>query len=304
MTQFPLGTFVENIAVRQNGLLLVTLATPTREHHVVQVDPLNKKRQPAIVASFPINCTGITEVDTDVFYVNVGPLGEVSPVSAIYKIDVSAFAANEQGYVQHPATVSKLLDIPDARFLNGATTLNRKKGIILVADSFGLVYRIDVRTATATVLLKDPLLERTGPPVIPPGINGVKVFRGYLYMDNSAKALYLRAKIDSDGVKVGPIEVVKTDLAADDFVIDQDGSAYLTTHITNEVLKLSPNGVVTVVAGSPGDTLVAGTSAAAFGRTPADQRSLYVTTDGGLLVPTNGVFNGGRVLKIDLGYDY
>src|SRR2546429_191408 len=68
--QFPNSTWIENLAVRPNGNLLVTiLNTP----ELYQVDPLDP-REPALIHKFPraLGLLGIAEVDHDVFAVIAG----------------------------------------------------------------------------------------------------------------------------------------------------------------------------------------------------------------------------------------
>ena len=68
--EFPLKTWVENIDVRHNGQLLVTiLSTPD----IYQVDPVNHSA-PILIHTFPsaLGLLGITEGAPDHFYVVVG----------------------------------------------------------------------------------------------------------------------------------------------------------------------------------------------------------------------------------------
>jgi len=65
-------------------------------------------------------------------------------------------------------------------------------------------------------------------------------------------------------------------------------------------VKLRNNGVRVRLAGGLEDTIVAGTTAAAFGRTPRDRTILYVTTTGGMSNLVAGKIEPGRVLKLDV----
>jgi hypothetical protein len=68
--RFPTGTWVENIAVRSNGKLLVTLLS---QPDVYQVNPSGTE-SPSLVYSFPgaSGALGIAELGTDVFAVVAG----------------------------------------------------------------------------------------------------------------------------------------------------------------------------------------------------------------------------------------
>lgn len=63
--QFPNDTWIENIAVRSNGQLLVTLLTVPE---LYQVDPAGAQ-EPKLVYRFPqaLGLFGIAELETDVF---------------------------------------------------------------------------------------------------------------------------------------------------------------------------------------------------------------------------------------------
>ena len=65
--------------------------------------------------------------------------------------------------------------------------------------------------------------------------------------------------------------------------------------------KIRRDGVRSRIAGGIEDKVVAGTTAAAFGRTPRDRTTLYVTTTGGMSNPVNGEVGPGRVLSLDIG---
>ena len=72
VTQFPNGTWLENLAVRSNGQLLVTVFSAPE---LYQVDP-NGGKQPQLIHQFPgvLGLAGIAEVEKDVFAVAGGNL--------------------------------------------------------------------------------------------------------------------------------------------------------------------------------------------------------------------------------------
>ena len=92
-----------------------------------------------------------------------------------------------------------------------------------------------------------------------------------------------------------------TGVTPDEFAFDSEGSIYLTTHVFQSLLKIRNNGVRTRIAGRPTDRAVAGTTAAAFRRTPLDRTILYATTNGGMTNPVDGEVGPPRVLSIDVG---
>lgn len=56
--------------------------------------------------------------------------------------------------------MEKVVDLPQAQFLNGATVLSRREGTLLVADSaLGSVFRVSTRSKEVKVVIKDPLFD-------------------------------------------------------------------------------------------------------------------------------------------------
>lgn len=68
--QFPNETWIENLSVRSNGQILVTLLTTP---DLYQVDPLGKTK-PILIQRFSnaLGLLGITEIEEDVFVVVAG----------------------------------------------------------------------------------------------------------------------------------------------------------------------------------------------------------------------------------------
>lgn len=68
--QFPNETWIENISVRSNGQILVTLLTTP---DLYQVDPFGEAK-PKLIQRFPnaLGLLGITELEEDVFVVVAG----------------------------------------------------------------------------------------------------------------------------------------------------------------------------------------------------------------------------------------
>ena len=74
---------------------------------------------------------------------------------------------------------------------------------------------------------------------------------------------------------------------------------YITTHVAQTVLRLDADGTRTTIAG-PGEGAV-GSTACAFGRTPQDRLSVYVTTNGGLSLPYEGKLQDAKLLRLAVG---
>lgn len=296
---FPVNYFVENIAVRGSGGILVTVHN---RNELIYLDPGQSKQPPVVVHTFSAAPSGIVEVESDQFYVSTGTIGERGSY-AIFKIDMSDFKIDGNGDVTTSAAVSKVADVPDALFLNGSALLNREEGVILLADSIlGAVYRLQISSAKVDVWIQHKRLEKVTDNPLLPGVNGIKVYKGALYLSNTEARTFLRVAIDESGASTGEIELLQENLNVDDFAFDADGSSYLTTHIFQSVVKLRGDGKRSRIAGAPDDRTCAGTTAAAFGRTASDRTSLYVTTTGGMSYPVNGELGPARLLKIDVGH--
>ena len=286
---FGANKFVENLAIRRSGQVLVTVHNT---NELIEVD-INAENSSRVVHRFANNLFGIVEVEEDVFYVSAGTIGQNGSF-AIYTVDLSHSSAG---------VVGKLVDLPEALFLNGSCLLKPGGSIILVADSIlGAVFAVDVQKETVKTWLQHTALKKVTENPNYPGVNGIKMHNGYLYLSNTEAKTFLRAGLTGAGDALGSIEVVYDRCNIDDFAFDAEGSVYLTSHIFNSVVKVRSNGVRSRITGGPYDTIVAGTTAVAFGRTPADRTRLYITTNGGMSNPVHGTVGPGRLLSLEAGY--
>lgn len=297
--QFPNDTWLENIAIRQNGQILVTVLTAPE---LYQVDPFYTESSPALIYRMPeaIGLLGIIEMQQDIFYVIAGnwsvwALQSTSGSYSIWKIDMRTSKVLD-GLVIPPAIVSKVTDIPEAIFLNGMVVLNKTKGLVVIGDAgAGAVFTLDVGSGVYSKTIDDSTMKPTAS--LPLGINGMKIRDQHLYYLNTGQQIFSRIPINSaDGTSAGPSEIIAVDFFGDDFSFDQMGNAYIGQNIQNTVAKITPDGVVTVVAGNLYSTLVAGPTSTAFGRTHDDLSVLYVTTSGGIGGPVRT--EGGKVVAI------
>lgn len=300
--EFPPRSFLENIAVRRNGQLLVTVVTAPE---VYQVDP-SGKRDPVLLYSFPATTiSGIAELEPDVFYVattnltfNVDNPFEIVPgSSAIWKLDLRPFSIS----LGKPVEATKIVTVPDAVNLNGIAVLNRRKGLLVIADSgLGLIWRVNVYTKEVKIFSEDLLAKLSPDSALPIGVNGVKIFRRALYFSNSGKSIIARLRLNRDGTPKGPaVVVVKGLIGVDDFAIGSNGAFFIADNIGN-ALSYAPaaGGDAKIIA-----NITANPTAVAFGRTPKDAQSVYLTSAGGTLVDYASLSQPpplGRVLKVDV----
>jgi hypothetical protein len=296
--QWGNGSWVENIAVRFNGDLLVTLID---RPELYSIDPKNQAAN--LVTNLEdeadaISLLGITEMAHDVFVVIAGNFsiarGESDSASySVWEVDFNRGGRCEK--------VKEIKEFPEASSLNGMTTLNRQKKTVLISDSvLGIVWRLNTLTGEYIVVLEDATmtpLEGSKPYI---GINGIRIFGDYLYYVNAQRQLFCRVRINlSTGMALGPYEVIATHIPGDDFSISADGIAYVTTNAENGLMRVTTDGNQTLIAGGLNSTVVAGATSAAFGRTSKDRDVVYVVTSGAQALPVDGIYTeGGKVVAV------
>ena len=320
--EFPNESWVENLAFRSNGNILVTLI---QKPEVWELDPHEDPVVPRLVYSFPdaISVLGIAEVEHDVFVMAVGNWSDVtdSPQAgswSIWRLDLRKQEHQNIAYWQKKklSIAKKIGDISEAIFLNGLTVLLDSSDLILVADSIaGVVYRFNWRTGEQSIAIDNPALKPNSSTPIKLGLNGIHVAPfdpNTLYATNSLKKpTFFRIPINpQDGSQVGAVKTIvdippfplNDGAAADDFALQDDEFAWITSDPSNTLYRASlSSGSVHVVAGAADSSLLAGLTSCGFGVTEADKARgrLYITTNGGIANPPPSGIVGGKVLSLD-----
>lgn len=306
-------TWLENIAVRENGDLLVTQLRPTPVLYTIKnptsknatLDPIYEWHEPnaAVLA-------GVTETSLDTFVIITG---NATANATGYVGTFSVWEAKFHSLESSKLSVRKVVDVPKAKFLNGIVALPEHPEIVLIADSqAGLLFRLDTRTGRTEVIADRPEFKPypeiyQGPAF---GINGVKIRDGYLYFSNSNLVAVYRVPITKEGyiARKGKASIelyanftVIGAIFIDDFTFKDDGSLWATSNIGNIVAAVSVDGKsIKQVAGAEDQLTLASDTAAEFGRTKADRDILYVVTAGGLSAPVNGTaVEPGKVVAVD-----
>lgn len=177
-------------------------------------------------------------------------------------------------------TLTRYVALPSAGSeLNGMAM--DSQGNLYVADSnLGRIYRVVTRGPAAGTWqiwvqsqLLDPVPGQQLDGIAFPGANGVAVFRGNVYVSNSAQKNILSIPIGGDG-SPGPIRIAYPGVISDDFAFDVRGNLYTTTDPFETVNRIAPDGTVTVLADAK-DGLT-GPSSVAFG-TGEDRTTLFIT---------------------------
>lgn len=257
------GAWFENIAVRPNGNLLLTrMDLP----EVWEYDFTASKATRVAVFSESLAAAGIAELSPDIWAIVSGRYsmsgGGNTPGSwIIHKLDLT-------GAVPSASVVAKL---SQAQLVNGLAVLNSTH--VLPGDaSAGAVYIVDVNTGTSGVFKQDATMKPSG--FIPFGIDGMKVYNGYLYFTNISTGNILRFPISTSS---GAVETLVRNNQGDDFVIGRNGLMYLALNTQNSVVSVDlASGKVNKLASVTG-----GTSTAFGRRSGVDEGTLYITTTGG-----------------------
>lgn len=310
VAHFPEGYFLENLAVRADGSVLITTVVQKELWYVPAPEP-PAQASPVLVHTFDYLVMGIAEAEPDVFVVCVTD-GYATHVSYLVRIDLNGWTPGK------PVTPEVIFTFDDrVRSLNGACMLG--PGVMAVADCFaGLIWRVDLadggRSATARVWLEDDTMafdpdSGVAPPP-QPGVNGVRygAKTGYLYYTSTAQQVFMRVPVDPATLDpAGTAQFVAAIDKTDDFCLDEDaGFAYVTRHrgSTLDRVPLAPRhgSEVRPIAGDPFDPVLVGPSSAFWGRGPEeDGRVFYVTADGGRTAPPpDGIVRQASLLRVEL----
>lgn len=273
--EWPIGTFVENLAVLADGSIAISV------HTANAVERLERGVKTTLTM-LPAPPAGLVARRGGGLYVASGVPGEAP--GRVWRVEADGAAA-------------LAAEITEAHFLNGMTPL--EGGALLAVDSMlGCIWRIDPRTGAHERWFSDERLGKVTGFALMPGANGLKIYGGHAYVTNTDRAELLRIPIAEDGTP-GAIQLVAGALRGDDFAFDAEGAAYIATHVENSVLRLAPGGerldVAGPLQGMPGSTAVA------FGRGDDDRCELYVTTTGGLIGPYDGAAQSAKLVRLAVG---
>ncbi|OTB03823.1 hypothetical protein M426DRAFT_23348 [Hypoxylon sp. CI-4A] len=294
---------IENIAVREDGGLLVTLFHPSASVYTME-RPFSDSPSMHLVHTIPdANCTtGIAEVSPNTFVVaNVFLEDAATP----YLNTTAFWELKWNGYGQAAAT-RRIARVPEARLINGIAPIPSLKPAVLAVDCLcGVILRVDVGAGGYETVLDVPELKPVSGGPFDLGANGIQIRDGYVYWSNSELHPIYRVQIDGQGypikgAKVETVTTVKDTIDVDDFTFDRQGNIWAATNFNNTVVTIDTDGYQRVAVGSNNDLTVAGDTAVGFGRTLADEDILYVTTSGAATFPINGtVVEPGNIVAID-----
>jgi sugar lactone lactonase YvrE len=272
---WPVGTFLENIAALPGGDFVISVHS---ERQLLRCTSGGEHRP---LATLPVPTMGLV-VDGERVFVVAGEPGRAP--GWLFEVGLDG-------------DVQERLTLPDNVFLNGFTPGHA--GRAYTVDSVrGELIAVDLHAFTARVVLADERLAKCSAEPMVPGANGIKADDTSLWITNTDRATVLRADLDGDG-SVGPLTVVAEHLRGDDLALDVEGSAYITTHIENALVRLRPDGERCVLAGP--EQGMAGCTSCAFGTAPDERTSLFVLTTGGVVQPYRGVPQPAKLVRLEVG---
>jgi hypothetical protein len=323
IASFPADYFLESMAARADGSILVTVANRNELWYVPPPDP-NGLVEPVHLSTFAHSAMAVVEVTPDIFYIAISPVAEyqaailaghtdTSHESYLHRLNLRDWSPGQ------PVKPEVVLQFPQAaRGLNGGCLV--APNILLIADCFAsLIWRVDLPAddgkPTARVWLKHDSMasDPGGPMPDQPGVNGVQYARktNYVYYTTTAQELFMRVRVDPDTHDPADVpEFVAGGMMGDDFCIDDDaGLAYIATHRQNTIDRVSLTPAENSyrrhsVAGKPFTKQLIGPTKGVWGRGPGDYgRVAYFQADGGTKAPppaAGGTARPATVLRVEV----
>jgi hypothetical protein len=167
-------------------------------------------------------------------------------------------------------TPVQVVALPGVKVLNGLALDRRKDALYATDSTSGTVWKVSLRTGTASLWAQGTQLEASKSPGI--GANGIKVHAGAVWVSNTDKGTLLRIPIGAHGTAGAVTTVAQGLTAIDDFAFTADGDTVLAAqNYVSEVSLVHTDGTHQTVLTST-DGLSNPTSVAVRGPT------VYVTS--------------------------
>jgi hypothetical protein len=273
VAEFPKGTFLENIAVDGSGNLFINSHL---EGKVYRIDPQGKRSEWA-------------RIDGTIAGIALNPDGSALSSGWVKGKEPALFTVDARGRSE------RLMRLPDGQFPNGVVRLG--DGRYLVADSYrGAIWAVDSVKKSATLWLEHDSLKRADVNNPTLAVNGIKVFGGALYASNTARQWLVRIPIINGAA--GAPQTLMQGMGLGDFAFDDAGVLYGATHVYNSLVRVTPQGVVSVIAGVAQG--MAGSTAVAVVKSQAGATTLFVVTNGGRSLPPEGGLQSAKVLRVEV----
>jgi hypothetical protein len=276
VAEWPTGTFLENIAVLDDGAIAVSLLSDAR------IDRVSLTGERSTLRRFSAPVTGLAMLG-GYLYAAVGEPGKET--AALWRVDPRTGQAE------------RWMALDGVVFANGVTPFDKTR--LLIAESWaGQLVLTDITRKSTSVWLADERLTRAPGIDFLPGANGAKRFGARVLVSSTGRALLLEAMLSPDG-SAGALTLVSEHLRVDDLAFDAAGNAYLCTHIGHSLDRLTPSGERVSLGGVAQG--LAGATACAFGRDGLERSALYVTTTGGIVTPPEGLLQPAKLVRLEVG---
>ena len=152
-------------------------------------------------------------------------------------------------------------------------------GMLYSPDSnLGVIWRVDPASGRVEEALRDPGLKARPFLSLAPGANGLHFKGKEMLVTVSDRTTVLGYLMDNQG-RFGPGAVIASGIPGDGFAIGQDAALFITTHPYNTIVRVSNDGVRTIIGSK--EQRILGATDAVFGKTALDRNTLYVVTDAG-----------------------
>ena len=306
VAEFPEHYFLENLAVRLDGSILVT-AMNKKELWCAPTPGKDLPVKPVLMHTFEMMTMFVVETDSDVFLIGSADVYKTHEAQ-LYRIDLRGLAPGRE---IEPELV---LDFPEPKVgLNGGCLI--APDVLLAAGAANLIWRVDLPAnggqASARIWLEHDNMKNRPGEMKPeqPGVNGIRFNHstGHLYYTATSQQLMMRVAVDPTTFDpIGLPEFIAGGREWDDFIIDETaGVAYVTTHRENTIdrVVLQHDGNReghSAIAGDPFTDALVGPSSGAWARGPDDHgRVAYFTTDGGTALPPDGKIRTAKLLRVD-----
>ncbi|CAG8957245.1 hypothetical protein HYFRA_00009447 [Hymenoscyphus fraxineus] len=288
-------TWIENIRVRQNGQLLVTLLT-SPDIYLIDTTPGSSAQ---LVHSFPkLALLGLTEVKPDFFYIAAGNYSLATGLEngsfSIYSLDFTSYDSSSS----NTGIESKeIASFPESRVFNGMDTLDVERSLIVIGDSMaGVIWLLNVETGEKRIFLSEPEMQPPPPPAPQTGVNGLKVLkdgdRVWIYFSNTQKKTLCRIPVSFETLEIwGPVEILNQGIGFDDFVLDIESDiVFLADGTGNRIIEVPLGGGEASVF-SDG---IFGPTSVALGKGLA-KGEVFVVTSG--LNASSGFVEAGKIVE-------
>ena len=311
LNQFGEGTWVENIAVRPNGDLIVSTSTPNAS--VYEVDqPWLESPTVSLVHTFDDHVDrliGIGASSPDKFVVVGSRFDSTTesgmPINGTWAVLEIDFTGDDC-----PPSARLIAAMPDAFLLQRVAALPWNP-TLLISSSFlkspGVVWRVGTRTEEYSLAVKDLPEMQTSLIGAPVGINGIKICGNNPWWVNSDRFTLYRLEIDQTGAAAlgAKPEAIAyyQDAVLDDFCFGSHNEpiVWATRNADNGLLAFDFDGRGAVVLGNGTDHVFPTPTACALS-SGGPGNLMYVTGRDKTLPLANGSFViGGGVRAFDVG---